>query len=64
MKITKENEVNTVTEYINEDITLSDETFNLMSDSAENSDIGVFSATNSIDSTWNELFSEQFGDDY
>ena len=63
-KITKENEVNTVTEYINEDITLSDETFNLMSDSAENSDIGVFSATNSIDSTWNELFSEQFGDDY
>ena len=35
-----------------------------MSDSAENSDIGVFSATNSIDSTWNELFSEQFGDDY
>lgn len=61
----KTDEDHTINEYINEDITLSDETFNLMAGNLpEPGDINLFSATNSIDSTWNELFSEQFGDDY
>ena len=61
----KTDEDHTINEYINEDITLSDETFNLMAGNLpEPGDINLFSTTNDFDSVWNELFSEQFGDDY